>query len=144
MSSMGAAVAAAGAAGASGAAGMAGMGSMDTPGGASSFVIARLFDRLGLDALNHLSNAIAQPLLVALLTISLVASCLAYRGHRRLYIPVLTLASSVAMYVSIYVWMSEPLYFVSLGGLLAAGVWSIFLTRKPSGWSESRIQESAT
>lgn len=35
------------------------------------------------------------------------------------------------MYVSIYVWMSEPLYFVSLAGLLAAGVWSIFLKRKP-------------
>lgn len=44
------------------------------------------------------------------------------------------------MYVSIYVWMSEPLYFVSLAGLLAAGVWSIFLTRKPSGWFRRRPQ----
>lgn len=73
----------------------------------------------------------AQPLLVALLTISLVAAYIAYRGHRRVYSLALTLASSAAMYISIYVWMSELLYFVSLVVLLAAGVWSIFLTRKP-------------
>jgi hypothetical protein len=88
------------------------------------------FDRLGLDILNQAPNTVAQPLLVALLTISLMASYLAYRGHRRLYAPALTLASGAAMYVSIYVWMSQPLYFVGLGGILAAGVWGIFLSRR--------------
>jgi hypothetical protein len=134
MSSMGAALAAAGTAGGAGALGMAGMGSIgnSSSGASAFFLIPRFFDRVGLDILNQVPNGVAQPLLVALLTISLVASYLAYRGHRRLYTPALTLASSVAMYVSIYVWMSETLYFVSLAGLLAAGVWSIFLTRNPS------------
>lgn len=144
MSSMGAALAAAGTAGGAAAAGMAGMGSsgMSSAEASAFFLIPRFFDRVGLDFLNQVPNAVAQPLLVALLTISLVASYLAYRGHRRLYAPALTLASSAAMYVSIYVWMSEPLYFVGLAGLLAAGVWSIFLTRRPSGWSKRRAQES--
>lgn len=134
MSSMGAVLAAAGAAGGAGATSMAGMAAQ--AGQASAFLILpRFFDRIGLDVLNNVPNGVAQPLLVALLTITLVASYIAYLGHRRLYTPALTLASSVAMYVSIYVWMSEPLYFVSLAGLLAAGVWGLFLARAPRGQS---------
>jgi hypothetical protein len=145
MSSMGAALAATGTAGGAGAVGMAGMGGMGTPsGGASAFLISQFFDRVGLDLLNQLPNAIAQPLLVTLLTLSLAASYLAYRGHRRLYTPALTLASSTAMYVSIYVWMSEALYFISLAGLLAAGIWSILLTRKPPGWLRRHAREAMT
>ena len=139
MSSMGAALAAAGTAGGAGTVGMTGMGSMGTSssGASAFFIVPRFFDRIGLEILNQVPNAVAQPLLVALLTMSLVASYLAYRRHRRLYTPALTLASSAAMYISIYAWMSEPLYFVSLAGLLAAGVWSIFLSRKHSGWKQA-------
>jgi hypothetical protein len=146
MSSMGAALAVAGTAGGAGAVGMTGMGSLgaSSTGASAFFIVPRFFDRIGLGILNQVPNAVAQPLLVTLLTMSLVTSYLAYRGHRRLYVPALTLASSVAMYVSIYAWMSEPLYFVSLAGLVSAGVWSIFLTRKPSGWSNSPIQKQAT
>lgn len=132
MSSMGAALAAAGTAGGAGTVGMAGMGSVgvSSTGASAFFLIPRFFDRAGLDILNQAPNAVAQPLLVALLTTSLVASYLAYHGHRQLYAPALTLASGAAMYVSIYVWMSEPLYFASLGALLAAGIWGIFLSRR--------------
>ncbi|MBI2303303.1 MAG: hypothetical protein HYU86_00960 [Chloroflexi bacterium] len=139
MSSVGAALAAAGTAEA---ASMAGMGSIgaSSSGVSAFFIIPRFFDRLGLDVLNQVPNAVAQPLLVTLLTISVVASYLAYRGHRRPHILALTLATSTAMYVSIYVWMSEPLYFVSLVGLLAASAWSFFLAKRPSQWSQSRAQ----
>jgi hypothetical protein len=146
MSSMGAALAAAGTAGGAGAVGMTGMGSMgaSSTGASAFFVVPRFFDRIGLDFLNQVPNAVAQPLLVALLTISLVASYLAYRGHRRPYTPALTLASGAAMYVSIYVRMSESLYFTSLAGLLASAVWSIFLTRRPYGRPRTQAQKSAT
>lgn len=146
MSSMGAVLAAAGTAGGAGAVGLAGMGSMgaSSTGASAFFIVPRFFDRIGLDFLNQVPNAVAQPLLVVMLTVSLVASYLAYRGHRRPYTPALTLVSSVAMYVSIYVWMSEPLYFTSLAGLLAAGALGIFLTRRPSGWFKRRAQESTT
>lgn len=144
MSSMVAALGAAATAGGAGAVGMAGMGSTGTSSnGASAFlIIPRFLDRVGLDFLNQVPNAVAQPLLVALLTISLVASYIAYRGHRQLYIPALTVASSAAMYLSIYVWMSELLYFVSLAVLLAAGVWSMFVTRKPKG--DAKINRTQT
>lgn len=132
MSSMGAALAATGAAGGAGAMSMAGMGNMGSSStGQSAFsLLPRFFDRIGLDLLNQLPNAVAQPLLVVLLTISVVASYLAYRGGRRPYGLALTLASSAAMYISIYVWMSEPLYFASLGVLLAASAWGVFLARQ--------------
>lgn len=130
MSSMGAAVAAAGTAGSAGAIGMAGM-ELSSSGASTLSLLPRLFDRLGLGFLNQLPDAVAQPLLVVLLTISAIAAYLAYRGHRQPYGLVLTLASGAAMYISIYHWMSELLYFVSLAGLVAAGVWSIFLARRP-------------
>jgi hypothetical protein len=133
MSSMGAALAAAGTAGGAGAIGMAGMSGADlSRNGASAFLLLpRLFDRLGLDFLNQVPNAVAQPLLAAVLAISAVTAYLAYRGHRRPHSLALTLGSGIAMYLSIYVWMSEPLYFLSLVGLLAAAVWNIFLARRP-------------
>jgi hypothetical protein len=94
-------------------------------------LLPRLFDRVGFGFLKQLPNAVAQPLLVCLLTISVIAAYLAFRGHGRPCSLALTLASAAAMYISIYVWMSEPLYFVSLGGLVASGVWGIFLARRP-------------
>ncbi len=125
MSSMGAALAAAGAAGGAGAIGMAGM-----SGASALLLLPRLFDRLGLDFVNQVPNAVAQPLLVLLLTLSVTTAYLAYRGHRRPYSLLLTTVSGIAMYVSIYGWMSEPLYLLSLGGLLVAGVWNILLARR--------------
>lgn len=133
MSSMGAALAATGAAGGAGAMSTAGMGSMgaSSTGQSAFLLLPRFFDRIGLDLLNQIPNAVAQPLLVVLLTITVVASYLAYRGHRRPYSLVLTLVSSATMYISIYVWMSVPFYFASLGALLAASTWGVFLARQP-------------
>lgn len=107
--------------------GMAGMGDMETT---AFLLLPRFFDLVGLDFLNRVPNGVAQPLLVASLTISVVASYIAFLGHRRLYSLALTLPSSVFMYLSIYTWMSEPLYFFSLGGLMGGGIWGIFLGRK--------------
>lgn len=128
MSSMGAAIAAAGAAAGAGA-----MGSMGAAqaGASASSVLTRFFEAIGLGILNRLPNEVAQPLLVALLVISLGAAYIAYRGHRRPWALLLTLASAVPMYISIYTWMSEPLYFISLAGLVVAAMWGFFLARRP-------------
>ena len=136
MSSMGAALAAAGAAAGAGAVGVAGMGSMGSMGASqaglsASSVLTRFFESLGLGVLNRLPNEVAQPLLVALLVISLGAAYIAYRGHRKPGALALTLGSAIAMYIGIYIWMSDALYFISLAGLVAAATWGAFLARIP-------------
>jgi hypothetical protein len=133
MSSMGAAMAAAVAAAGAGATGMSGMGSMGATqtGLSGSLRLTRFFESVGLGMLNQLPNAVAQPLLAALLVISVGATYIAYRGHRRPGALVLTLGSAIAMYTGIYIWMSEPMYFISLVGLVAAAIWGFFLARSP-------------
>lgn len=96
-----------------------------------SLWLTQFFESIGLGILNQLPNQVAQRLLAALLVISVGTSYIAYRGHRQPGVLVLTVASAIAMYVSIYVWMSEPLYFISLVGLVAAAMWGLFLARSP-------------
>ncbi len=52
-----------------------------------------------------------------------------FHGHRSSGAFVLTLSSTVVMYTSIYIWMSELLYFLSLAGLVVAAIWGFFLAR---------------
>jgi cation transport ATPase len=117
------------------------MGSMESSSSTSGvfFLLPRFFDRVGLDILNQVPNAVAQPLLVALLSFSVAAAYLAFRGHRRPYSLGLTLASGIAMYVSIYTWMSAPLYFISLAGLVVAAIWGVFLARSPREATQSGL-----
>ncbi len=130
MSSMAAALAAVGAAAGAGAASMAGMASAAGETTALS-LLPRLFERLGLGLLDRLPNKILQPLLIVLLALSVGTAYLAYRGHHRPQALILAGASAVVMYVSIYVRMSDPLYLLSLSGLIGAGLWSIYLARHP-------------
>jgi hypothetical protein len=130
MSSVAAALAAAGAAAGAGAASMAGMASAAGETNALP-LLPRLFERLGLGLLNRLPNQVLQPLLIVLLALSVGTAYLACRGHQRPQAVILTAASAVVMYLSIYVWMSDPLYLLGLSGLIGAGLWSIFLARRP-------------
>jgi hypothetical protein len=128
MSSMGAAIAAATAAVGASATGMAGMGAAQaSPSG--SLWLTRLFETMGLGILNRLPNEVAQPLLAALLVISIGAAYVASRGHRSSGALVLTLGSAMVMYTSIYIWMSELVYFLSLAGIVVAAIWGFFLAR---------------
>jgi len=132
MSSMGAAAVAAGGAGAVGIAAMGSAGGMGTMGdvGASSMTLTRAFDSLGLGIFNMIPNQIAQPLLFALLAMSVVLAYIAYRVHRALYVPILSLASAILMYLSIYVWMSELFYLTSFAGMIAASVLGLVAARR--------------
>lgn len=140
MSSMAAALAAAGTAAGAVAAGMAGMSTMSSTGGIASPTVEAqalpllpgVLERLGLGFLNGIPNEILQPLLIVLLTVSVATAYLGYRGHGRPYALALTLGSAVVMYVSIYVWMSDPLYLFSLIGLIGAGLWGMYLARHPA------------
>lgn len=143
MSSMAAATAGAGAAAGASAASMAAMGAMGAMGamagavsetstaGTSFGLLPSLFEAVGLGVLNRVPNEVAQPMLAAVLAFTIGAGYLTYRSHRRPWVLGLTTASAVVMYASIYFTMSEPLYFVSLAGLLAAGAWAMLLARTP-------------
>lgn len=142
MSSMAAALAAAGAAAGAGAASVAGMGSMtamanDPASGTPLSLLPSLLERAGLGLLNQLPNEVLQPLLVVVLTVTVGASYLAYRGHRRPQAMVLTAISAVVTYLSIYAWMSDPLYLFSLLGLVAGGLWGLVLACRPAGVGEA-------
>ncbi len=143
MSSMGAAMTATGAARVAGLAGMEGMSANAQSSGL--LFLPRLFDSLGLGVLNRLPNAILHPLLVVLLMASVGAAFVAYRGHRRPHPLTLAVASALALYVSIYVWMSDLLYLSSLVGQIGAGVWAMYLvSRAPaSGETSSRGQDGS-
>ena len=137
MSSMAAALAAAGAAAGAGATSMAGMGSMSgmgaTPTGSAALpLLPSVLERIGLGFFTQLPNEILQPLLVVFLLASFATAYLAYRGHGRPAALILTALSGVVMYLSVYVWMSDVLYVVSLVGLVAAGFWGLYLTRRPA------------
>lgn len=126
MGSMGAALAAAGASGAAGAAGMASMSSAS--GGAP--LITLLLSAAGLDFLNHVPDPLLRPIFVALLLLSAASAYLAYRTSGRSGPFALTVASGLALYSGIYVWMSEPLYYLGFAGMLAAAAWVILAARR--------------
>jgi len=130
-----------------GVAGMAGMESMATTERSSGLLfLPRLFDRLGLGFLNQLPNAILQPLLIVLLMASVGAAFITYRRHRRPHTLTLAAASALAMYFSIYVWMSDLLYLSSLLGQLGAGIWAMYLVPRAPASREtlSREQEDGS
>lgn len=131
MSSMGAAIAAAIATVGAGATGMTGMGgtgaALANP--SASLWLTQFIETIGLGFLNQLPNEVARPLLAALLAISIGAAYVAFRGHRRSGALALTLGSAVVMYTSIYVWMSELVYFLSLAAMVLAAIWGFLLAR---------------
>ena len=134
MSSM-AALTAAGAAAGAGATSMAAMGSMSGMGAAPTSsaalpLLPSLLERIGLGPFNQLPNEVLQPLLVVFLLASLASAYLVYRGHGRPSALILTTLSGVLMYLSIYVWMSDVLYVLSLIG--GAGFWGLYLARRPT------------
>jgi hypothetical protein len=137
MSSMAAALTAAGAVAGAGSTSMAGMGSMPmtgaSPAGSAALpLLPSLLERIGLGFLNKLPNEFLQPLLALFLLASLATAYLAYREHGRHSALILTALSGVVMYLRIYVWMSEVLYVLGLIGLVAAGLWGLYLTRRPA------------
>lgn len=101
----------------------------DATSGALS-VFPALLDAVGLGFLSRIPNEVLQPLLVALLTLSVGAAYVAYRGHGRPHALLLAAPSAVVMYASIYVVMSDALYVASLAGLVAASLWGISLARR--------------
>ncbi len=121
---------------------MAGMEGMAANTQSSSLLfLPRRFDRLGLGVLNRLPNAILHPLLIVLLMVSMGAAFVAYRGHRRPPTLTLAVASTLALYVSIYVLMSDLLYLLSLLGQLGAGIWTVYLVSRAPASGETSPRE---
>jgi hypothetical protein len=95
-------------------------------------LLPSLLERIGLGFSNQLPNEVLQPLLAVLLLVSLATAYLAHRGQGQRSALLLTAFSGVVMYLSIYVWMSDLLYVLSLIGLVVGGLWGLYLTRRPA------------
>lgn len=136
MGAMGAAAGAAGAVAATGVAGMAGMGGMgemaDTEAAQAAVAMpfpTLLLEHVGLGFLNQVPDPVLRPIFVTLLLVSIGTAYLSFRTHKSPQALLLTALSGGLLYGSIYIWMSEPLYYASFTGMLGAALWGLFLAR---------------
>lgn len=127
MSSMAVALAGASATGAAAAVGMAGMES--TSSGSISFWAA-LLSAVGLGGLASAPDAVLRTLLVISLTLSTISAYVIGRARRRRGAFLLVGGSAVAMYASIYLAMSEPLYTLTLVTFIAGALWTTLVGRR--------------
>lgn len=121
MASMGAMVAA------STAGAVTGMAGMGAAAAASPHVptVTRVLRAVGLGGLTHLPNTVLQPLLIALLLVSVGAALRSARLARTTRAAALTLLIVVAaagLYASIYIAVSEAGYWIALVVLLLASL----------------------
>ena len=118
--------------GAAAAAGGAAMGAMSAAATGSVPFITLVFQALGLSFLLTIPAVVFQGLLVVVLVFTTVSSFISYRLHRRLALLGLTVVGTALLYGSIYILVSEPLYWVAFALMLASAVWSAVIERKPA------------
>ena len=106
---------------ASGAVAMGAMGSMAASNSFSRFPAA-LLNSIGLGFLTKVNLRTLETILVILLLIGIISMYLSYRFHKNLYPLILSITSSILIYLSIFVIMSNSVYYVSLAGLIVAPV----------------------
>jgi len=126
MASMGA-MAAASTAGA-----MAGMAAAVTP-TSHVFPLTHVLQSVGLGGLTHVSNAIVQPLFIALLLTTIAAAiykAFMVRSRQAISLALLISVAAVGLYGSIYIVVSEMVYWTALFVLI--------LTSLLSAWSGRR------
>lgn len=104
------------------AAGGASMGAMGAAASASVPLLTRIFQTIGLGFLLSLPAILYQGLLLAVLAFTGLASYLFFRVHRKPWVFGLAVVSSVLLYSSIYVFVSEPVYWLSFGLMVVSAV----------------------
>jgi hypothetical protein len=90
-------------------------------------IVTRALRAVGLGGVTHLSNAVLQPLLIALLLVS-VGTALwraqIARSTPAVTLAVLTVGAAAGLYASIYITYSEAGYWITLSTLILASLLS--------------------
>jgi len=130
--------------GATAAAGGAVMGTMGAATSGSVPLITSVFQSIGLGVLLTLPANFYQILLVILLGLTIITSYLSYKSHQKLGIFSLVIISSLLIYSSIYILMSEPLYWIAFVLMLLSMVWNYNIGKVKSNGKvlKSRVQHS--
>lgn len=135
---------------------MAQMGAMSTVGGATAGTMGTMgiaaagsiplitvaFQAVGLGFLLALPALFYQTLLVIILAFTIVSSYFSFRFHRRLGPFVLAAISSLLIYSSIYLLVSEYLYWVGFVLMFVSGAWNYLVTKKPVSHSNGKLRTS--
>ena len=114
---------------ASGAVALGSMGAMGSMAASNSFsrFPAALLNSIGLGFLAKVNLRTLEIILVILLLIGIINMYLSYRFHKNLYPLILSITSSILIYVSIFIVTSNVLYYVSLIGLIVAPIWNFYV-----------------
>lgn len=103
---------------ATGAVTISSMGAMGTT-SPESFSL-KLLDFIGLEFLTKINLKTLEFILITLLLIGIISACISYKYHKNIFTLVLTIVSSILIYMSIFVVMSNPVYYISLVGLIVS------------------------
>lgn len=127
------------------------MGTMGAVGAATAGSIPFItlaFQAVGLGFLLTLSALFYQALLIAILAFTIVSSYFSYRLHKRIGPFTLAAISSLVIYGSIYLLVSEYLYWIGFALMFFSGVWNYVVTKKrmsrPNSTSRTPTQPLAS
>ncbi len=109
---------------------MAGMSAVSTSTAVSTPFITVAFQAIGLGFLLALPQIFYQVLLILILAVTAGSSYFSYRFHRRVGPLGLALASSLLMYSSIYLLVSEPLYWAGFALMMISAIWNYLVTKR--------------
>lgn len=102
----------------------AAMGAMSAASAGSVPLLTLAFQAAGLGLLLAFPPVLYQLLLTIILGTTIVASYFSYKFHKNTGPLLLTIVSSLLIYGSIYLFVSEPLYWISFAMLLLSTGWS--------------------
>lgn len=114
---------------ASGAVALGSMGAMGSMAASNSFsrFATIILNSIGLGFLTKVNLRTLEIILIFLLLIGIVSMYLSYRFHKNPYPLILSVISSILIYVSIFVIISTPIYYISLIGLIVTPIWNFYI-----------------
>lgn len=112
------------------AAGGVAMGAMSVATTSSVPFITFVFQTIGLGFLLVFPAILYQILLIVVLGFTVIVSYFSYKFHKNIGLFALVLISSFLLYTSIYLFISEPLYWIAFVLMLVSVVWSYKIKRK--------------
>lgn len=115
------------------------MGAMSAASTGSVPFITGVFQVIGLGFLLVLPNIFYQVLLIIVFAVTVVLSYFSYRGHRNLGPLGLTTLSSFLLYGSIYLFVSEALYWIAFLLMVVSAVWSYRIGAKLRALSKHTV-----
>ncbi len=116
------------------------MGVMGTTTALSIPFITLAFRAVGVGFLLTLPALFYQALLFTILAITVFSSYLSYKSHTRLGPLALAVMSSLLIYGSVYLIVSELFYWIGFGLMFFSGTWNYMAVRKRAARSRVKLQ----